>query len=69
MGLQHLRNQVSFLQDHQIGLVPTNPNAIANIANAGQEARYYAQLSSTEQVDFWNLSWDDDVFVSFLWDF
>jgi hypothetical protein len=67
--LQVLRSRLTFLEQFREGLQPTNLANAARIEDVEAEERYYAQLNREERDTFLEGLWNEDVFVSFLWQF
>jgi hypothetical protein len=59
----------TFLEQYREGIQPTNMGAIQRVEEAEAEEKYYVQLSSSERLMFLEGLWNEDTFVSFLWEF
>jgi hypothetical protein len=59
----------TFLEQYREGIQPTNMGAINKVKEAEAEEKYYAQLSLDERLIFLEGFWNEDTFVSFLWEF
>jgi hypothetical protein len=67
--LQVLRSRLTFLEQFREGLQPTNLANAARVEDVEAEERYYAQLNREERDTFLEGLWNEDIFVSFLWEF
>jgi hypothetical protein len=57
------------LEQYREGIQPTNTGAIGRVEDAELEEDYYVQLSRDERSAILEGLWNEDTFVSFLWEF
>jgi hypothetical protein len=67
--LSEHRSRVTFLEQYRAGMRPTNTANPAQIQEVEEEELYYSQMDVDERIVFLEGLWNDDVFVSFMWEF
>jgi hypothetical protein len=63
------RAHKTFLEQYREGIQPTNMEAISRMDEAEPEEKRYSQLTAEERFTFLEGLWNEDTFVSFLWEF
>ena len=67
--LQAMQDRIQNLMEYQGGLTTTNDGPCRNLAEVPAAEPYYAQIAKNDKCTFWEARWNQDVFVSFLWEF
>ncbi|KAI4923520.1 hypothetical protein J4E85_008559 [Alternaria conjuncta] len=67
--LQEMQDRIQHLTEYQGGLTATNNGPCRNLADVPAVEPYYSQMANNAKFTFWEARWNQDVFVSFLWEF
>jgi hypothetical protein len=63
------RAHKTFLEQYREGILPTNVGAISRVEEAEPEEKRFSELTAEERFTFLEGLWNEDTFVSFLWEF
>jgi hypothetical protein len=67
--LQVLRSRITFLEQFREGIQPSDVTQIHRAEEGEPKQKYYAQMNAEERLEFLAQLWNQDIFVSFLWEF